>query len=348
MPFLQTLQDNVPPELRSAAERLCAQPVTTIRRACRGGNNRMYKVETANADYAFKVYPNIKEDPRDRLGVEYLALSFMVGQGIKNVPKPIGWDPLANFGLFEWRDGENIDMPSDSDIDAAIDFIATLHRLSRLREACQLPDASEACLSVLDTFDQVLHRMARLNDVAKSNTTLMNYLTRELRPAFESRRELSLRNLVERGLDPAKPLLHEYQTLSPSDFGFHNSLREPNGDVVFIDFEYFGWDDPVKVTSDFILHPGMNLSEGQRRRFVAGAKKVFSGDKTFTYRLAHMYAFFGYRWCMIILNEFLPERWRRRAYATNQERTVAQMRQLKKAQQLLSRIQETGGEFPYD
>ena len=29
---------------------------------------------------------------------------------------------------------------------------------------------------------------------------------------------------------------------------------------MYIDFGYFGWDDPVKLTSDFIWHAGMVIS----------------------------------------------------------------------------------------
>ena len=47
--------------------------------------------------------------------------------------------------------------------------------------------------------------------------------------------------------------------LSPSDFGFHNAICDVNGVYHFVDFEYFGWDDPAKMICDFILHPGMDL-----------------------------------------------------------------------------------------
>src|ERR1700680_1391707 len=37
-------------------------------------------------------------------------------------------------------------------------------------------------------------------------------------------------------------LPQEWRSLVPSDFGFHNSLRRPDGSLAFLDFEYFGWD----------------------------------------------------------------------------------------------------------
>ena len=38
--------------------------------------------------------------------------------------------------------------------------------------------------------------------------------------------------------------------LSPSDFGLHNTISKKNK-LYFFDFEYFGWDDPIKLICDF-------------------------------------------------------------------------------------------------
>jgi len=106
---------------------------------------------------------------------------------------------------------------------------------------------------------------------------------------------------------------------------------------VFLDFEYFGWDDPVKLAADFLLHPGMVLTEGQKRRFLEGVGHVFADDPEFRIRLNQHYPLYALRWAMIVLNEFLPEKWRRRKYAGTQvEREAAQQRQLDKAQTFLA------------
>ena len=74
------------------------------------------------------------------------------------------------------------------------------------------------------------------------------------------------------GLDFAAELPQEWRSLVPSDFGFHNSLRRADGTLAFVDFEYFGWDDPVKLTADILLHPGQAARPPQRRRFRAAAR----------------------------------------------------------------------------
>ena len=103
------------------------------------------------------------------------------------------------------------------------------------------------------------------------------------------------------GLDFDTVLPQEQRSLVPSDFGFHNALRRPDGTLAFFDFEYFGWDDPVKLTADVLLH--------------------------------------GLRWALIVLNEFLPDCWRRRVMAGARESwAVAKQKQLARAHEYLSHL----------
>ena len=103
--------------------------------------------------------------------------------------------------------------------------------------------------------------------------------------------------------------------ISSSDFGFHNALRCRHGHLVFVDFEYFGWDDPVKLVCDFLLHPAMDSSTTEKGQFWEGAKELFAADPAFQERFYLFYPYYALRWCMILLNEFLPERWQRRQAA---------------------------------
>ncbi len=151
------------------------------------------------------------------------------------------------------------------------------------------------------------------------------------------------------GLSLGQPVDAAAQTLCPSDFGFHNALRRPSGQLVFIDFDYFGWDDPVKLTADFILHPGMRLAETLKRRFAAAAIAVYCDDPAFRTRLALLYPLFALRWCLILLNEFLPERWANRINAGGQpDWEMAKQRQLDRAREWAQSLAATFQRFPYE
>ena len=68
------------------------------------------------------------------------------------------------------------------------------------------------------------------------------------------------------------------------------------------------------MVSDFLLHPGMDLESSLCARFLDGAAKIFGGgDGAFEARLKVLYPLYGLCWCLIRLNEFLPEHAHRRA-----------------------------------
>ena len=92
-----------------------------------------------------------------------------------------------------------------------------------------------------------------------------------------------------------------------------------------------------KVTSDFVLHPGMELTAEQRHRFLLGAAEIFAADTNFTHRLDACLPLYALRWTMILLNEYLPERWQRRLLAGfRDERSTVLRRQLDKANAMLA------------
>ena len=93
-------------------------------------------------------------------------------------------------------------------------------------------------------------------------------------------------------------------------------MRGTDGRLRFIDFEYFGWDDPVKLVSDTALHPGSNFPENSARRLIERLSREFEArDPAFAVRRDVLYPVFGLIWCLIILNDFLPESRSRRVMA---------------------------------
>lgn len=322
------------PDLATAAAALCGRPVRALAPVRGGGNNRMYRVECDDgAAFALKTYSAIAEDPRDRLGTEFAALSFLAGAGCAVVPKPLARDPARGYALYEWIEGEAAEPCRDEEIEATLAFVADLHRLRAAPGADALAAASEACLRSAEIVRQVDARLEVLSAAAAEEPALAAFLNDRFRPARRLILERTAALGRETGLDMATELPAARLTLSPSDFGFHNALRRPGGRLVFVDFEYFGWDDPVRLVADFLQHPGMALSEAQRARFRAGASAIYgAGDPAFPARLDCLYPVVGLRWCMILLNEFLPSRRRRRAYAGQSEDwELVKARQLAKA-----------------
>jgi len=291
------------------AGRLCGRPPFSVEICGGGGNNRVYRVTAPDSAYALKCYGPIDGD-RDRLSQEFEGLSFLKDAGVGHVvPAPYALDRENRCALYEWIDGSKPSEHGIGDIDAAVTFLGQLHNARTLPSAAALRPATEAVLQPFDLIAQLRRRLTRLASVEATERALANFLHEELEPEF-ARRTARLAELPDGDLLPTAA-----RTLSPSDFGFHNTIRRSDGSLVFIDFEYFGWDDPAKLVADFLWHPAMQLSPAERTRFVQGVTSIFAGEPGFSRRLELTFPLYGIRWALIILNEFVPALWARRTFS---------------------------------
>jgi len=321
--------------------------VETLERVGGGGNSRIYRIEGPRGRFALKVYPAAGTDPRDRLDVEFKSLRFLEANGISGVPRALAVDRERSLLLLDWIDGERIDAPRDGDIESALAFLRRIGHLRDAEGAQQLPLASEACLSGEELMRQLRMRAEPL--LALDDARLLAYLREDWLPKLDAFEARARDGYARSGLDFMRDLEPGRRSLIPADFGFHNGLRRSDGSVAFVDFEYFGWDDPVKLMADFVLHPAMVLEPDMKRGFIAGMTEIFARDNVFRVRFDLLYGLFGLRWCMILLNEFLSERWARRSFAGSMDWAQTKSRQLGRARRLLDRLPDGGvcgmGEF---
>jgi Phosphotransferase enzyme family len=324
--------------VEDVARALIGRPVKRLQQVGGGRNSRVYRVEAGNETFALKQYPSRQEDPRDRLGAEVSALQLMTRNGLTCVPRVVAVDKLRNFVLLSWIDGALASNVGADDIDQALAFLSQLRALTATAAMTVFPLASEACLSGSEIDRQIRRRSAQLSAI-EGEPALREFVETAYSAALTLHLAEARRKLADCGQSFDGELVQDRQTLVPSDFGFHNALRQSNGRLSFIDFEYFGWDDPVKLVADVLLHPGTPLSPELRRRFRAGAEGLYGLDPTFSRRLDALYPLFGLRWVLILLNEFHPERWRRRVLAgAAVDWGEAKARQLEAAQHLLAQL----------
>lgn len=312
---------------RIASTLLGGRPVVAVR--CRqSGNNQVFRIETDTGPLALKLYGGGDVDAASRLMAETAALRFLSKTACAGaVPRLRAAEPDLKAALHEWIDGEPLSEIGLDDLQQAAVFIQQIHDSRHQPSARALGDAKETCLSMAVLVSQIQRRFDRLRQI--DHQGLASFLGDAFAPVWRA-----VADAV-----PAWPHLpRDRQTLSPSDFGFHNALRRTDGRIVFLDFEYFGWDDPAKLVSDFLWHPGMALGTPARAAFHTMAMAIYGGDADFASRLVAGLPYYGLRWCLIVLNEFLPEAWQRRQSAgeTSTWNCVAE-RQLAKANILLER-----------
>lgn len=329
----------------SIISKILNSDVKHIERIGDGRNSRIYKVVCENfKQYAAKFYFHHSSDDRDRLSVEYSSLEFLWERGIRCIAKPVMVDREHSYAVYEYIEGDKISSKevNRSDVDCCIEFLCSLKKLRNTSDSMELPTASEACLSIRAIIDNIYHRLDRLQ-VLQSEDELHRELNDFLRTEFS----LSLREniascttgLQELGISFEDELQLEERTLSPSDFGFHNAVKRKNGEIVFLDFEYFGWDDPAKTISDFLLHPAMELGNDLKNRFLIGMLECFNENHKLGRRVEILYPFFKLKWCLILLNEFVPQDLCRRNFASDSalNKREAQNEQLKKAKLMIKR-----------
>ncbi len=296
------------------------------------GNSIIYKLKANNKNYAAKIYPDILTDKRPRLLTECKTLATLKNNNFDNVPSYIDSNKELNIGIFEWISGSKIKKQSRKDINEAVKFVKDLFSLSKKIEFNCFQKASEACISAKDLAFQIDSRIFALNKLKTSNQELCKFISSEIEPFWTKIRSkfLSLWPKESRSKDlPINKMI-----LSPSDFGFHNCIKKKQDSLYFLDFEYFGWDDPVKLTSDFLWHPAMNLSSNNKRDWILAMKNLFSEDNYFEQRLKIAMPIFGLRWSLIMLNEFFPKILSKRKSASNinyMDVDLFQQTQLKKS-----------------
>lgn len=326
--------------LKEETEHLAGIPVTHIKPVSGGRNNRVYRVRlTDGRCLALKKYFHSPEDPRDRLRTEFSTLRFLWENGINYVPEPVACDRESGIALYRWIEGEKVADPAAGDIDRVVDFLSALKRLAGCPAAASLRPASEACLCADELIAQVEARFERLSCVATDYPELERFLRERLQSRIHLVKERLLNGYADNGLSCSEDIEMAFRTLSPADFCFNDTLYSSDGILFFLDFEYFGWDDPVKMLSDFLLHPGMKISLELKERFLNGTFNVFSTDRYFPVRLKLQYPMYLLRWSLIILNEFLPEVWSRRSFAGAGASRAARNKQLDKAESFLRGVE---------
>jgi len=331
-------------ECKLLAQTFCPEQIESVTQLHGRGNSRLYRVLTnAGTAYALKSYPDLLIDPRHRLRSEVKACDFL--EHLQLTPKHIAHDEELNLALFEWIDGT---VPMDIDathIDQALFFVEKLKGLP-VESGSNILEASEACLSGAELLSQVQERIQKLESI--NNMELQSFLETSIKPLWEEVWEWSESKWPPLSFDTE--LSQSKQMVSPSDFGFHNSIQQDDGSLCFVDLEYFGRDDPVKLIADFLWHPAMDLKSTHKRKWLAGLFDIFDQDPDLQQRFRAAWPLYGLRWALIVLNEFRQDGWQKRVHAKEglqQDRKKIQERQLRKAEKICNHIRDNKIECPY-
>lgn len=276
-----------------------------------GRNSKVWRVDLQEETLLLKEYFQTKTGNSNRLEVEWGFLRQLNDFGVKHIAKPIACDPLKGLALYSFIEGEEVVEIKAGDIELAAAFICDINAEHIIEQYPRLfPPAADACFALKDHIQIVEKRMDGLKEMDITNSTsqkAMAFYTDCLVPTFDFIRQ----NVLS---DENNEFIYVHPILSPSDFGFHNVIRQGEK-LFFVDFEYAGWDNPVKLICDFVCQPQKPVSERQASRFIDILFQYFNwpaGVKTQAERLMPLHRL---KWCLIMLNEFSRMGMARRIHA---------------------------------
>ena len=271
-----------------------------------GRNNRVWRVDCGQEAFLLKRYFWSPSDPRDRLGQEWAFLEFLKSIPNNKAPAPLAKNSAERFALLEFIHGEPPEHISESEILDAAEFLNAIN--SARSHGGHLPAVSEACFSIvshLATTARRVENITRIPCATPDHAEAIEFVRSTLAPLWQE-----IRTRIEKNPAPfrASELPASSRCLSPSDFGFHNALRQPDGSLRYVDFEYAGWDDPAKTLIDFTNQPDRILPEPLANLFLEKTIPQLPGPSDLRERIQILTPLYQLKWACICLNPFLPNR----------------------------------------
>ncbi len=305
-----------------------------------GGNNRLYRIETPDGNYVLKCYFRHRGDTRNRLDAEFTFATFAWRHGIHCIPEPLCRNDATGCTLFRLVEGKAVrsgDIGGE-EIRQALHFFLDLNALRSHPDALTLADASESCFTLQEHISRIDERFNRLRTMTigeEIDRQCIEFVKGPLVAAW-----MQIRHRIESFVDYSADasLKQADRVISPSDFGFHNAIKTERG-MIFLDFEYAGWDDPAKVIGDFFSQVAVPVPAEFFARVADAISKATAAPENMLQRIHLLLPLYRIKWCCILLNDFLPVDGARRAFAQG-EVLERKQDQLKKAQNHLALLDQ--------
>lgn len=279
-----------------------------------GRNSRVWEVFDKKTKYVVKEYGHRDLGTRNRLESEFTFLEFLNLYEINNVPVPLHKNIEKNTGIYSFIEALPVRKVTAPLVRECAQFIYEINEIRERQEASELANAAEACFSIQEHLDCVTSRMKVLSGIGedseehrKANEFVHNDLYSKYDLHVNRIHSTLSSTEINRGLD------NDERIISPSDFGFHNTLVSGER-VYFLDFEYAGWDDPAKLLCDFSYQPNISISLRDQYVFKSRINELMYMPEAMG-RASLLGPLYKIKWCCILLNEFLEDGYRRRKHA---------------------------------
>lgn len=236
---------DVSPQVRADIDWRVAQElgasVLASSRVHGGTQNRLFRLDTLDGPPLLaKLYV---VDRWPRLKSEFSTLRALNALGLPHVPHALLRNDRMSYAVYSFEAGNTRPAAelTRQDIKAIAAFTAQLLRFGPQDLAVELAPAADASCSPTQHRRVIYARLADIETNAEAPH--LNGL--------RARVDELLGGLID---EAAEPLPRASWRLTTGDFGPHNMLFAPNGDLTVVDFEAGGWDDPAHAVMSFVAH----------------------------------------------------------------------------------------------
>jgi thiamine kinase-like enzyme len=267
-----------------------------------GANNRGYQITDSHRNYFLKSFSPFHTHSKSKLLNEFSFSEHLWKNGIKSIPQPLACSKEYLVSLYSFVEGETIKSADHDKVTSAIKFINDINQCPQ--SGHKLNIASESPNSLYEFANIVERRLHRFHNTEHQGELL------KLLESIQNRTAAVKKQLPQDLHDKFRRNI-----LSPSDFGFHNALEINSKQLIFFDFEYAGIDTPWKLVSDFFAQPAIPVDLKYLKEFTSQPKFSCICDKKNTFKV--VFQLTQLKWCLIMLNEFLPDIQKRRQFSWN-------------------------------
>ena len=276
-----------------------------ISRVKGGRNSSVYLAQEANGGlYCFKFYPKpSQQDKRKRLITEYSFLEYLEKCGLDNIPRVEEIDIEENWMMSTWLVGSAPKKIGRGEIQGVIEFLKSSNKVEMRDEKERLCMASEALISkisLINSIDDRINRLEALKSFSKAELETKEWLATIIKP---------LKNEIQNKLVGKDFQVKPRELIaSQSDIGIHNMIKKGQ-EVFFIDFEYAGKDNIVKLVADLIYQPEHKMNNDLVSYLMEGLDKSIGGliQREWKEQLKLAAPLICLKWSLIIVNNCKTE-----------------------------------------
>lgn len=263
-----------------------------------GRNSNVFKFRSRKRNLILKIY---KHERNLRIKRESLFYKFLNKNNNKQVITPINFSIKNNIAVFPYIDGVKIKKITNNQVKEASKFLSQINHQKIIKKLPLAIDGIKNRKDHLKLCENKINQLKKIKIDSLVKKDFSSFLYKNIIPKFqELKKNFDLNKKI---ILPKKKLIKEEMIASPSDFGFHNVINKKNK-LFFIDFEYAGLDDPIKLICDFYCQPDQIISIKQKKIFIENLSfKNYNTDKLNLFTNLFL-PFHRLKWCCIILNIF--------------------------------------------